>query len=283
VVRRVRVGQVLAAGAAVAAMLAVPVAAGATEGASKYNAPGQHHNDVCANPAVSPLPLRYLSGAVTGFSLSSTVFSSGPCSNGQVRLDLHEVVPSPQGNLVFHRGGSGYYDSQNVKYGQLLVSQLQAPLPAPVPAGDGRGAACKTLLADQYKSSIQPIPSPMKYKSPAEAGGDNTGASYLHYGDPASQQGDRHDIHYSTLTWSWINVAGGGHNRVLLAPDQDIRLCDVKAIKRDSWDTAGNINGWVIARYVQTSVPGGAKLYGWMAWQHQYYGDALGVVDHFRR
>ena len=41
------------------------------------------------------------------------------------------------------------------------------------------------------------------------------------------------------------------------------------------------MNGWVIARYVQTRVRNGPALYGWMVWQHDYYADSLGVVDHF--
>lgn len=286
----------LARGAAlwfVAAVLALavvlPSVASATEPASRYNKDGERHNDVCATPRYSDLDptlglyLRYLDGSWTGFSLLNPAFASPPaCSSGQIRLDLHEVVPSPNGDLVFHRGGTGYVDAQNVKYGQVKVSDLYGPLPAPVPAGGGRGAPCASLLATHYKVSVQPVPEQMKYKTPDEAGGNNTGASYLHYGDPASQQGDRHDIHYSTITWSWINVSGGGHNRALLAPDQDLRLCDVKPIKHDSWDTSGNVNGWVIARYVQTSVPGGTMpLYGWMIWQHRFFGDSLGTVNHF--
>lgn len=291
-------GTTVAAAVACALLLTLPPLAlaarkpkggGTTEPASKYDAPGQLHNNVCATPRYADLDpnlgiyLRYLDSSWTGFSLLNPAFTDPPaCASGQIRLDLHEVVPSPGGDLVFHRGGSGYVDSQNVKYGQVKVADLNGPLPNPVPSGDGRGAPCTTLLSTAYKASIQPIPDPMKYKTPEEAGGNNSGASYLHYGDPASQQGDRHDIHYSTITWSWIDVSGGGHNRVLLAPGQDVRPCDVTPIKRDSWDTSGNVNGWVIARYVQTSVPGGTKpLYGWMVWQHRYFGDSLGTVDHF--
>jgi len=44
-------------------------------------------------------------------------------------------------------------------------------------------------------------------------------------------------------------AAGGGHNRILLAPGQDIRLCDVEPIRRDSWAPSsvapdGQLNGW---------------------------------------
>jgi hypothetical protein len=298
------------AGAVIVLLVALPSmasgkrrVASTTEPASRYDAAGQVHNDVCATPRVSPLNLRYLNGAGTGFFLPEAAlsFTDNSCGAGQVRLDLHEVVDSSAGPLVFHRGGSGYVDAQNVRYGQVLVSELNAPLPNPVPSGGGRGQPCRTLLPQAYKVSVQPIPQDMKYKSPADAGGNNAGASYLHYGDPAAQQGDQNpqkystdpnQIHYSTLTWSWIDVGGGGHNRILLAPDQDIRLCDVEQIRRDSWAPSsvapdGQVNGWVIARYVQTHVDNGPALYGWMVWQHHFDGDGNNpdgtpvVVNHF--
>jgi hypothetical protein len=266
-------------------LLALPPAAQATQPASTYDAPGQRHDNVCANPAGPSLNLRYLDGSPTGFTLSNALaFADGSCATGQIRLDLHEVVslPNNTGALVFHRGGNGYVDAENVKYGQVLVSDLAGALPNPVPSGGGRGDPCPLANGrNRYAVSVQSIPAPMKYKTPAQAGGNNAGASYLHYGDPASDQGSRHDIHYSTLTWSWVDVSGGGHNRALLAPGQIVQRCDVKAIRRDAWDPTGAVDGWVIARYVRTSM-GGAALYGWMVWEHEYFGDALGVVDHFR-
>lgn len=303
----------LLAGLVAVLLGAAPSVASATEPASTYDAPGQQHNDKCVQlgPALSLIDLRYLGGQPTGFQLSNALAftGSGGCSTGQIRLDLHEIVSVPStidgvanpfvrtgDKLVFHRGGSGYADAQNVRYGQLAVSQLTR-LPKPVPSGANRGARCKTVIGTAYKVSVQPIPQDMKYKSPAQTAGNNAGASYLHYGDPAAQQGDQDpqkystdptkQIHYSTLTWSWIDVAGGGHNRILLGAGQDIRLCDVDPILHDSWAPSslapgGQVNGWVEARYVQTRVGDGKPLYGWMVWRHHYDGDGPNVVvDHF--
>jgi len=172
-----------------------------------------------------------------------------------------------------------------------------------VRSGSNRGAACPTLPEDTqnpYHVSVQPIPQEMKYKSPKAADGSNAGASYLHYGDPPAQQGQQNpqrylrpgrdptrQIHYSTLTWSWIDVHGGGENRTLLAPGQDIRRCDVEPIDYPSWapgsdrTSDGTVNGSVEARYIETHVGDGAPVYDWMVWQHEYFGDNLGVVDHF--
>jgi hypothetical protein len=301
----------------VVVLCAPPTVAQATEPASKFDVAGQHHNNVCAELRrdLSLIDLRYLSGLTTGFQLPNTLTfmpgDSAQCQTGQIRLDLHEVVDSSAGPLVFHRGGNGYgptYDeAANVRYGQVAESEVLdasgQPLPDrthlqdPNPPPGSNGAPCRRVLNTPYKVFVQPIPQDMKYKSPQDvAGGDNSGASYLHYGDPAAQQGQQNpqkysmdpatQIHYSTMTWSWIDVSGGGHNRIVLAPGQDIRLCDVKPIRRDSWAPTsvapnGQVNGWVIARYVQTRVGNGPPLYGWMVWQHDFYGDSLGVVNHF--
>ena len=298
---------------------AAPTVAQATEPASKFDVAGQHHNNVCAElrPDLSLIGLRYLSGVPTGFQLPNTLTflpdDSAHCQTGQIRLDLHEVVDSSAGQaLVFHRGGNGYgptYDeAANVRYGQVAESEVldasgqplpdQTHLQDPNPPPGSNGDPCNRVLDTPYKVSVQPIPPEMKYKSPqVVSGGDNSGASYLHYGDPAAQQGQQNpqkystdpstQIHYSTMTWSWIDVGGGGHNRILLAPGQDIRLCDVKPIRHDSWAPFtvapdGQVNGWVIARYVQTRVGNGPALYGWMVWQHHYDPDGRKVVvDHF--
>jgi hypothetical protein len=118
---------------------------------------------------ISQTDLRYLSGVGTGFLLpnSALAFTDNSCGRGQLRLDLHEIVPAPSTingrpnpvkQLVFHRGGSGYVDSQNVRYGQVSTSDLSQGttwLSRHVkPPGDNRGEACTT----SYKVSVQPIP-----------------------------------------------------------------------------------------------------------------------------
>jgi hypothetical protein len=120
----------------------------------------------------------------------------------------------------------------------------------------------------------------MHYKQPQDVpGGSNSGASFMHYGDPGSDQGDRHDIHYSYLLWSFLNVRGGGMVRTLLAPGQVVRACDVQSVTMSAWDRSGAVNGQVTARYVRTYA-GSCPVYGWMVWSHTYAGDRLGAVAH---
>src|SRR4051812_3670169 len=160
---------------------AVPAVAQATDPASKFDVAGQHHNNVCAKlrPDLSLIDLRFLSGLPTGFQLPNTLSfmlnDSAHCQNGQIRLDLHEVVDSSAGPLVFHRGGNGYgptYDeAANVRYGQLAESEVMdasgQPLPDqthlqdPNPPPSGNGAPCRRVLGTPYKVSVQPIPEDM--------------------------------------------------------------------------------------------------------------------------
>lgn len=253
----------------IALFAAVPTGAAATEGAETYNAPGQSHAVVCTRLASSSAPLRFGDGAGTGFEvLDSFAFDRGPCAPGTVRLDLHEALPSAAGPLVFHRGGNGYSDAQNVKYGELATSDLADPLPDAVPSSGGRGATCPLADEPPYRALIRSIPDEMHYKRPQDVpGGSNDGASFLHYGDPGADQGDRHDTHYGYLLWSFVNVRGGGMVRTLLAPGQLMQACDVAPVTMDSWDGAGDVNGRVTARYVRV-LAGSCPLYGWTVWSH---------------
>jgi hypothetical protein len=264
-----------------AGMAARADAAGAASPAARFDAPGQAHAIACATLAGSPRPLRFADAVPTGFSVTNQLsFDDGRCASGTVRLDLHELIPSPAGPLAFHRGGNGYADDQNVKYGELATADLAPAPPPPVPSSGGRGAECRLAAEPAYRVQVRSIPDAMHYKRPQDvAGGNNKGASFMHYGDPGADQGDRHDIHYSYLVWSFVDVRGGGMVRTLLAPGQVVRACDVESVTMDAWDRAGAVDGQVTARYVQTFA-GSCPIYGWMAWTHDDLADAAGPVAH---
>jgi hypothetical protein len=269
---------VLAAGFSVIAAASVAVA----EPAERFNAPGQRHANVCVRLAGPQAALRFGDGAPTGFGVDDqrAFDEDGRCPGGTVRLDLHETIPSPAGALVFHRGGNGYVDGGNVKYGHLATGEIADALPAPTPSSGGRGAPCPRLLDAVHRVRVRTIPASMHYKRPEDLPtGSNRGTSFEHYGDPAADQGDREDIHYTYLLWSFVNVRGGGMVRALLAPDQAVLPCDVDPVTMDAWDRAGQVNGRVTARYVR-ALAGGCALYGWMVWSHDYFGDTAGPLPH---
>ena len=264
------------------ALLALPAVAAAAEHAARYNANGQLHALACVPLASSPAPLRFTDGTPTGFEVTNALtFDDGRCPSNTVRLDHHEVFPLDAGALVFHRGGNGYTDEQNVKYGELLASDLAGPLGETVPSGGGRGAPCTALAAEPaYRIDVRTIPAEMHYKHPSELpSGSNRGSSFEHYGDPGADQGARTDIHYTYLLWSFLDVEGGGKVRTLLAPGQVVRACDVEPVTMPSWDRDGNVNGTVTARYVR-ALAGTCPVYGWTVWSHTYDTDGAGPVPH---
>jgi hypothetical protein len=142
-----------AALALAASALAMPSAAGATEPAERFNAPGQRHVNVCVRLASPAAALRYGDASLTGFGLDDQrTFDDNLCLPGTVRLDLHELIPSTSGPLAFHRGGNGYHDDQNVKYGELASADVADALPAPVLSRGGRGAPCDLGAARRVTS-----------------------------------------------------------------------------------------------------------------------------------
>ncbi|HLM51004.1 MAG TPA: hypothetical protein VK279_10705, partial [Solirubrobacteraceae bacterium] len=134
----------------------------------------------------------------------------------------------------------------------------------------------------RYEAVVRSIPTSMRYKRPDDvANGDNAGATWMHYGDPAADQGDRHDVHYSYLLWSFLDVRGGGHVRALLRPGQVVQPCDVEPILMEGFDGAGDVTGTVLGRYVRIDA-GGPALHGWMVWEHDVAADGTGAVSHAR-
>jgi hypothetical protein len=116
------------------------------------------------------VPLSYPDFTPTGFSVSDELtLRDGSCGAGQIRLDLHEILSTPDGDLCFHRGGRGYADAANVKYGHVALGDLLDDPGRPVPAGGHRGAAAP--LPDQPERlvvAVESIPAAMHYKSPLE-------------------------------------------------------------------------------------------------------------------
>ena len=188
--------------------------------AAKFNAPGQSHNNVFVSPRIDRVPLRYPDFSKTGFVLqrSRLRYQAGRRPDGQLRLDLHERLATPDGDL-FHRGGFGYVDGENVKYGHVSVARSCSAHCAPGPLGrrtwGTKSRRAGAAVTPGYLIRVRQIPNAMLYKRPSDppAGQTKVGSEWMHYADPGSGQGDRHDIHYSVMTWSWLNVRGGGINR----------------------------------------------------------------------
>lgn len=252
-------------------------------GATRVDEDGQRHADVYVRPRGAQVTLRFPDGEPTGFVLDAArlAFRDGRGPDGCLRLDLHELVDSPAGPLAFHRGGAGYADPQNVKYGHVALDELRAAPRRPEPSGGHRGEPAE-LDGSSLVVRVRSIPRDMHYKRPQDlpAGHSKRGAKWLHYGDPGADQGDRHDVHYSYLCWSWLDARGGGMVRGLLRDGTRFLSTAIAPIARPSWDEAGRRNGEVVGVYGAIDVPGG-RLFGWATHSHSFDGPGGGsLVTH---
>jgi hypothetical protein len=231
------------------------------------NTDGQRHVDRYAALAADRIPVRYPDGKPTGFELDRSIRQRDGTCEGMARLDLHELIDSPAGPLAFHRGGRGFEYPGETKYGHVALSDLTTNPGRPVGSGGHRGAAVP-LAGDPLTVAVRSIPPEMHYKRPQDVRSrNNRGARFLHYGDPAADQGDRYDVHYTYLLWSLLNVRGGGMVRALLRDGQRVDPCDTRPVTMNSYDSEGEVNGAVEAIYVRLELEQ-AELYGWVVSAH---------------
>lgn len=252
----------------------------------KYNQAGQGHADVCVRMKNDALDLRYADGTPTGFKLTKAMLKydagarSGVCKDGELRLDARELLQTKDGkHLAFHRGGYGYVNGGDVKYGHVWIGDVQDHVALePETAGNGAPCAASTNPATMgtYAIDVKPLPSEMNFcKTKGGCDTPELTNGYSSYGDPAAQgSGAASGIHYSYLSWSWINVAGGGVVRAVLPEGQVVHRCDVPSIKLDSVREDGSKNGWVRAIYVRAAV-GDQWVYGWIVHSHSYEGTTV--------
>jgi hypothetical protein len=248
----------------------------------RYNADGHGHADAFVRPRGDETPLRYADYSETGHVLrrDKLLYNDREkevkgARDGRLRLDHHEVLSTPHGDLCFHRGGFGYLDGGNVKYGHVAVADLRDDPPPPKPAGERRGDPAPKAEDPQYVGGyfirVKSIRTDQLYKRPSDPppGKTKRGAKWMHYGDPGADQGDIHDVHYNYLCWSWLNARGGGMARSLVRDGQVFHRCDVASISMKSWDKEGNENGDVVGIYGKT-LQAGNWLFGWVMHSHRY-------------
>ena len=284
----------------------------------KYNNDEQGHADYCVRLRASVVTLRYATGAPTGFSLTSDILvpehgNGVSCpERGMARLDAREIVIAWDGKaMLFHRGGWGFAGNDPesaVHYGHIFVSDIDsvgvryeraaatahpdssahgrwiaAPTQPWTGKGqqEGNGSACDSLATKPLRVSVHSIPADMKYLNSAQT----TTIPYAIYGSPATDLGPdadrKRDIRYTMLTWSWINVRGGGVARALARSGEKFYRCaDVPAITLASVNEAQQKTptGWVEAVYGAIPTGDGHRLYGWIVSAHRHGSDD--VVRH---
>ena len=220
----------------------------ATSGGYKgtFNNDDQGHADFCVRLTVASAALRYADGTPSGVVLSPSMLvpsqtNAVSCPDtGMARLDAREIVVGSDGQpMLFHRGGWGFAGNDPesaVHYGHVRVADLDSTglrferdsashrwLPAPTKPWPGpgqqrgNGSACASLASTPLTVHVHSIPSDMRYLNSRQT----AAIPYAIYGDPSEDLGPAADrargIEYTMLTWSWINVRGGGVARAIVA------------------------------------------------------------------
>jgi hypothetical protein len=204
------------------------------------------------------------------------------CRRGWARLDAREFVGKGDNRLVFHRGGWGYVGGDFLSRARFAHLSMRDVVGNVTARKTRNGPPCRHL-GKSYTVAVRSIPEEMGYLNASRG---NSTTSYAIYGD----QGElgplalRGKTHFTSLSWSWINVQSGGVARASVRDGQRFTICrGVPAITLasvKSWSPPFPVNGWVRAVYGAVRGEDGERLYGWIVSAHQKSGQP--VVKHLR-
>jgi hypothetical protein len=228
-----------------------------------YDRPGVTHNEQCVEPArVGRVLVRDVSGAqleTLGGPVSEPSEAREACAVAGIRLEGIEVVSA---------GGLSLYYTWPLEGGEQAPGFVAAGELASTPTLDaadaaGNGASAPPAPGEPvYRVTPIDIASEQRYQGHATRGW----YTYSVYGRPVG------GARFALMSWSWIDVAGGGIARAAVAEGELFHLADVRALTLVSGAGEGQPpNGTVKARYGFVS-GGSGRLYGWMVTSHTFHG-----------
>lgn len=266
--------------------------------ADDWNFPSDNYF-VCGTLKSSAAPLRYADFtpiSEAGDYAITNMLSSDECGAGKVRFDLHEILQTTDGRLLFHKGGQGYADAKT-PYGHLWIADLQSPAPKPQVSGqppeygspskipgtdqwdenkrNGRG--CEPAGGFDYHVRIVPQGAPDELPPGWQYKPDQTSSRYNKYADAGAEQAGG-TAHHAYLLWSWLHQGdgvttskGGGQVRALLKDGQVFYRCPVSSIDSIAYASASpDEAGRVTAVYGKTRASADSPwVYGWTIHSHR--------------
>jgi hypothetical protein len=245
-----------------------------------------HANDQCVELEQNKAVLRDIEGnplrnsesseiTITPNTKSETCKASG--KNG-VQITGIESIETGSG-LTLYYSWSGLSNISQ-ESGFIAASELETT-PTSVRADSGKGADTGELNGEpaplpagepRYRIVSAAIPLAQGYF------GGNTWYTYAPYGLPGCC-----DSHFSLMTWSWIDVSGGGITRANVAEGAYFYPSTVPFKRLTSANTKHEPNGEVTAVYGEVS-SGGETVWGWMVARASYYipGAESGCHNHMQ-
>jgi hypothetical protein len=264
--------------------------------ADDWNFPSDNYF-VCGTLKNSPAPLRHADfGLISeGHYTVHNGLSSDECGAGKVRFDLHEILETTHGRLLFHKGGQGYADTKT-PYGHLWIADLESPSPKPQVSGEPPeyGAPSKIPGTDQwdwvkrngvgcdgteahYYVKIVPQGAPDALPADWQYKPNQTSSRFNKYADAGAEQAEG-TAHHAYLLWSWLHQGdgvttskGGGQVRVLLRDGQEFHRCAIDSIDSVAYAADSDVEvGRVTAIYGKTrGSADGPWVYGWTIHSHR--------------
>lgn len=229
-----------------------------------YDRPGVSHNSQCLQTvAGASVPVRDLQGhqlqTAAGPVVDPPEARETCAARAGVRLEGIEAVRAGALTLYYSwpfEGGaqaSGFIAAGQLVGAPSLVAADAAGNGAPAPAAVGEPL---------YAIAPEDIASVQRYRGP----GGGRWYTYSVYGRPLGAAA------FALMSWSWVDVLGGGIARAAVSEGELFHPARVQAITLASAPAEGAPpDGSVTARYgfVQT---GSERLYGWMVSSHTFEG-----------
>ncbi len=232
--------------------------------AGPYDRPGVSHNEQCiATAGGAGVPVRDLDGRqlqTLAGPVSDPPEARETCaSRPGVRLEGIEAVRA---------GALSMYYSWPLEGGAQAPGFIAAAELAGAPSLDGADAAGNGSPAPPapgepaYAVTPEDIASVQRYRGP----GGGRWYTYSVYGRPLGAAA------FALLSWSWVDVGGGGIARAAVSAGELFHPARVQAITLASSAGEGQPpNGTVTVRYGYVET-GSERLYGWMVSAHTFGG-----------
>lgn len=217
-------------------------------------------------------------GTYMPFGLNAHNDPCPPSSAGEPRVRVLRLQSLTVGGRTTYvnRGGGAAVGSGSQPTVHISASDLRDPvslLSFATRNGNGRGAPGCTYPIYTYPAGVAGMPGNMYYKTPAEGGGP--GSEWSNYADP----GRRYGTDYSYALWNLPRKGTAAHTSYLqrgagivmatLKSHTRWLACDVSHEIVDSYDGAGNWNGFVEFAYGQVT-NGTETLRGWLMVGYSY-------------
>jgi hypothetical protein len=259
--RQLTVLPMVIAAATCLGLVGAPQSWAAEEPSSIYDKAGVEHNIQCIKTTENKrVVVRGVEGnqlQAAGGGVTDPPEARETCSGGAgIRIQGIESVSA--------KGMTMYYtwpiEKGEQSPGFVWLSELASRPSVNIEYAHGNGASAPRPAGEPYyKITPEKIESEQGYK------GGGTWYTYSVYGLPVG------GAKFALMSWSWIDVNGGGIARAAVAEGQSFYPANVRPITENSYNSSGAANGTVTARY--GFVNSGEKLvWGWMVTSHTFNG-----------